>query len=63
MREREEPGAVKTKVITPGKIVPDKCCLPSSNTSVRAILTQTFFLTDVTHFQLLSVSLLKMDKM
>ncbi len=30
MRERGKPGAVKTKVITPGKIVPSKCCLPSS---------------------------------
>ncbi len=34
-RERGEQGAVKIKVITPGKIVPYKCCLPSSNISVK----------------------------
>ncbi len=32
--EREEPGATEIKVITPGKIVPYKCCLPSLNISV-----------------------------
>ncbi len=30
-----EPGAVETKVFTPGKIVPYKCCLPGSNISVK----------------------------
>ncbi len=28
------------KIITPGKIVPFKCCLPSLNTTGRRILTQ-----------------------
>ncbi len=35
MRERGEPGDVKIDIITPGKIVPDKCCLPGSNISVK----------------------------
>ncbi len=26
---------METKVITPGKIVPNECCLPSSNVSVK----------------------------
>ncbi len=30
-----EPGAVETKVITTRKIVSYKCCLPSSNISVK----------------------------
>ncbi len=30
-----EAGAVETEVITPGKIVPSKCCLPSWNISVK----------------------------
>ncbi len=34
-RERRKLGAVQTKVITPGKIVSHKCCLPSSNISVK----------------------------
>ncbi len=34
-RERGEPGAVEMKVITPGKIVPHKCCLPSLNIGVK----------------------------
>ncbi len=34
-RKGVEPGAIETKVITPGKIVPYKCCLPSSNISVK----------------------------
>ncbi len=35
MRERDrERGAVQMKVMTPGKIVPYKCSLPSSNISV-----------------------------
>ncbi len=33
-RERE-PEAEETKVITPGKKVPNKCCLPSSDISVK----------------------------
>ncbi len=50
MREKGELGAVETKVITPEKVVPYKCCLPSSNISLK-----TSFLTNlVTHFQLLS---------
>ncbi len=45
------------KVITLGKIVPYKFCLPSSNNSLKKVLTQTFFLTNiVTHFQVLSVT-------
>ncbi len=56
MRKRGELGTVQMKVITPGKIVPHKCCLPSLNISVKRILTQTFILTNtVTHFQVLSV--------
>ncbi len=44
------------RVITPGKIVPYKCCLPSTNISVKKILTQKLFLNNiVTHFQVLSV--------
>ncbi len=43
------------KIITPGKIVPSKCCLPSWNISVKDF-TQTFFLTNITHFQILSVT-------
>ncbi len=34
-RERGKPGAIEMKVITPGKIVPDKCCLPNLNISVE----------------------------
>ncbi len=34
-REREEPGALETKVITPGKIVPSNCCLPNWNICVK----------------------------
>ncbi len=34
-REKMELGAVETKVITPGKIVPYECCLPSWNISVK----------------------------
>ncbi len=34
-RERGELGAVETKVITPGKIVPYKSSLPSSNISLK----------------------------
>ncbi len=42
-------------VITPGKIVPYKCCLLARILARRRILTQTFFLTNaVTHFQVLS---------
>ncbi len=49
------------KVITPGKIVPYKSCLPCSNTSVKVDF-DTLFLTNVTHFQVLQ-HLLNMDKM
>ncbi len=41
-REEREKGAVETKVITIGKIVPYKCCLPSSDSSVK-----TDFNTDI----------------
>ncbi len=41
-RERGQPGATETKVVTPGKIVPYKCCLPGSNFSMK-----TDFDTDV----------------
>ncbi len=41
-REREEPGAVKPEVLTPGKIVPPKCCLPSWNISMKRDF-DTFF--------------------
>ncbi len=34
-RAREESGAVETKVITSGKIVPHKRCLPSLNISMK----------------------------
>ncbi len=34
-RKRGELGAGETKVITPGKIVPCKCCLPSTNISMK----------------------------
>ncbi len=33
-REREW-GAIETKVVTHGNIVSYKCCLPSSNSSVK----------------------------
>ncbi len=32
---REEPRATENEVITPGKIVPYKCCLPNSNISEK----------------------------
>ncbi len=35
LRVRGELEATETKVITPGKIVPYKCCLPSSSISVK----------------------------
>ncbi len=34
-RDRGEPEAGETKVITPGKIVPYKCCPPGLNVRVR----------------------------
>ncbi len=42
---KKERGAwsFETKVITLEKIVSYKCCLPSSNISVKRILTQLFF--------------------
>ncbi len=51
-----EGGAVEMKVITPGKIVPHKCCLPNWNIS----LTKDFYVVVLfhyvfTHFQVLSV--------
>ncbi len=51
------------KVITPRKIVPFKCCLPSSNISVKKDFTEMFFLTNVvTHFQVLSVTFTEYGK-
>ncbi len=50
-RERGELEAAETEVITPGKIVPYKHCLPGSNISM-----QTLFLADITQFQALSVT-------
>ncbi len=53
---------METKVITPGKIVPYKCCIPTSNVSVK-ILTQTFLLISfVIHFQVLSIKFIKNEK-
>ncbi len=44
------------KVNTPEKIVPYKCCLPSSSISVKKNFDQTVFLTNiVAHFHVLSV--------
>ncbi len=54
-REREELGAVETKVIRPGKTVPYKCCLPSWNISVRTDFDTDVLLTNiVSHFQVLA---------
>ncbi len=51
-RERGE-----LKVITPGKIVPYKCCLSSWNISAKKDFYTDILLTNVvTHFQLLSVT-------
>ncbi len=44
------------KVITPGKIVPYKRCLPSLNISVKRDFDADVLFTNVTHFQLLSVT-------
>ncbi len=41
-RERGESGAVEVKVITPKKIVPHKCRLPSSNISVKKVFDTDF---------------------
>ncbi len=52
---------METKVITPGKIVPNKCCLSSSNISMKKDFdTDTVKLTS--YFQLLSVTFMNMDK-
>ncbi len=48
---------METKVITPRKIVPYKCCLPSSNISVKKDFNKDIFLTNVTHFEVLFVTL------
>ncbi len=57
------PGVVKTKVITPEKIVPFKSSLPSLNISVKKDFTQTFFLTNVvTHFKELSVTVTEYEQ-
>ncbi len=42
-RERGELGAVSIKIITPGKIVPYKSCLPGSNISVKDFDTDVLF--------------------
>ncbi len=55
-REREEPGATFTKVITPGKIVPFDYCLPTWNISV----TKDVFLNLCCHtFSLLSLTFIE----
>ncbi len=52
-RERErERGAIETKVITPGKIVPQKCCLLGLNVGVKKDFDTDISLTN-THFQVL----------
>ncbi len=53
-------GSVEMKLTTSGKIVSYKCCPLSLNISLKKVLKQTFFLTNVvTHFQLLSVTLIE----
>ncbi len=42
-REGGEPRVMETKVITPGKIVPHKCCLPSSNFSMKKDFDRNVF--------------------
>ncbi len=50
-------GVVDTKVITPGKIVPYKRCLPSLNVTVMNDFDTDVHLSNVvTHFQLFSVT-------
>ncbi len=54
--EREREGSWELKIVTPGKIVPH--IVPAPLAWILAwirILTQTFFWTYITHFQLLSV--------
>ncbi len=41
---------MEIKVITPGKIVPYKCCLPNSNISVKKDLDTDVLFNTVTHF-------------
>ncbi len=53
---------MEKKIITPGKTVPYKRCLPSWNISMKTELTRTFFLTNATHFQLLSVTFIKYEQ-
>ncbi len=51
---------METQVITPGKIVPSKCCLPTWNISVKKDFdTDVLFNYTVTHFQVLSVAFIK----
>ncbi len=51
---------VKIKVITPGKIVPYKCCLPSWNISMKKGFNTDVLFDVITHF---SGTLLNMNKM
>ncbi len=58
-RERLGPGTTEIKVITPEKIVPYKCCLPSSDISMKRDFDTDVPLTNaVTHFQLLFVTII-----
>ncbi len=57
--ESAKRGAMETKVITPGKVVPYKCCLPNLNVSVKKDFDTDVLLTDVTHFQLLSLTFIE----
>ncbi len=43
------------EMILPGKIVPYKCCLPSTNISVKKDFDADVLLSNVTHLQVLSV--------
>ncbi len=56
--EHKGEGSQEMKVTTPGKIVPYKCCIPSSNNSLKDFGKDVFFNYVVTHFQELSVTLL-----
>ncbi len=59
LSEREW-GAIGTKVITPGKIVPNKCCRPSLNIHVKKDFNTDVLLQDVvTHIQVLSVTFIE----
>ncbi len=52
-------GVIETKLITPEKIVPYKCCLPNSNISIKKDFYTDFILTNIKHFHGLSVTFIK----